>query len=256
MSTTAPSAANRSPARRARPASGFAQPSEPPDAGLPATARQLLDVAERLFAERDILSVSLREIVAASGTRNLSAAQYHFGSRDKLVGMLVARRIHAINQLRHARLDALVAQGRDGDAAAIVHATVSVLADAVREQAWGPHHVRIAAQLLMLPSAGRIIQEANPAYWSGHDRSSAMLRRVLPAIPPAVFRDRMRLVNNEAVFSLARWIRAHEAVSAANRRRYDALVRHTIEFLAAGMMAPHAEATARRASSPLKVTHP
>lgn len=256
MSTTPASGTRKSAtARRASP-TAFEHPSQPPDAGLPPTARALLDVAERLFSERDIQSVSLREIVAASGTRNLSAAQYHFGSRDKLVGMLVARRIHAINVLRHARLDALEARGQAGDAVAIVRATVSVLADAVREQPWGPDHVRITAQLLMLPSAGSIIQSADPAHWSGHERTSAMLRRVLPGIPPAVFRDRMRIVNNECVFTLARWIRAHTAVTPENRRRYDALVRHTIDFLAAGMTAPHARMAARGAASAAKVIAP
>ena len=54
---------------------------------MAATPTQLLDVAERLFAERGIDNVSIREIVRASGQSNLSAAHYHFGTREALVGV-------------------------------------------------------------------------------------------------------------------------------------------------------------------------
>lgn len=225
------------------------RPAQAPDANLSPTARQLLDVAEKLFAERGIESVSLREIVAASGQRNGSAAQYHFGTREALVGMLVARRVWFINELRHARLDALEAAGHAGDVQAVVSESIGVLADAVREQPWGPDYVRIAAQVLMNPAA---VFSAVPddSYWSGHARVSVMLEHLMPKLPAQTFHDRMRIVNNETVYSIARWIHAHGPVTPATRARYDALVRHTIEFLAAGMAAPHRPAAPRRVSAP------
>lgn len=67
------------------------------------TASVLLDVAERLFAERGIASVSLRQIVLEGGQGNLSAAHYHFGSRDALIRALVERRLRTLDALRHAR---------------------------------------------------------------------------------------------------------------------------------------------------------
>jgi len=222
------------------------RPAQAPDANLSPTARQLLDVAEKLFAERGIESVSLREIVAASGQRNGSAAQYHFGTREALVGVLVARRVWFINELRHARLDALEAAGRADDARTVISESMLVMADAVREQPWGPDYVRIAAQVLLNPAA---VFRAVPddSYWSGHARVSLMLERLLPKLPAQTFHDRMRIVNNETVYSVARWIHAHGPVTPATRARYDALVRHTIEFLAAGMAAPTAEAATKRA---------
>ena len=118
------------------------------DADAPVgTAAQLLDAAERLSAERGIDSVSLREIVRASGQSNLSAAHYHFGSREHLIGELLARRIRAINVIRHRRLDALEREGQGAQVHAIVSATVNALGDAVRSQPWGPDYVRVAAQV-------------------------------------------------------------------------------------------------------------
>ena len=55
------------------------------------TREKFLLTAERLFGERGINGVSLREISRAVGQRNPSALQYHFGSRDALlIGMAQA----------------------------------------------------------------------------------------------------------------------------------------------------------------------
>lgn len=237
----------------ARPAVVVERPVQAPDVNLSPTARQLLDVAERLYAERGIESVSLREIVAASGQRNGSAAQYHFGTREALLAMLMARRVWFINEMRHARLDALEAAGRDDDVQAVIRESIGVLADAVREQPWGPDYVRIAAQVLLDPVA---VFRAVPdeSYWSGHARVNLMLQRLMPGLPAQVFHDRMRIVNSEAMYSVARWIHAHGPVTAENRARFDALVRHTTDFLAAGMAAPASPPAAPRRRAPATKT--
>lgn len=57
---------------------------------------EIIVAAERLFAERGP-DVSMREISAASGSKNHTAVQYHFGSKEDL--------IRAILEYRHPRLD-------------------------------------------------------------------------------------------------------------------------------------------------------
>ena len=197
----------------------------------------MLDVSERLFAEHGLDNVSIREIVRASGQSNLSAAHYHFGSRDALVGALLARRIRAINAIRHQRLDALEAAGRDGSVHAIVTATVGVLGSVVKTMPWGPDYVRVAAQALFSPKL-QLWPLLDRDTVSGHTRCTAMLRRVLPQLPPRVFEDRIRILNNEAAYSIARWVQSNGPVTASNSRRYAALIRNTADFLAAGMAAP------------------
>ena len=54
------------------------------------TKAQLLDVAEQLFLSSG-LGVSVRDITDAAG-QNGAAIHYHFGSRDGLVGAVIARR--------------------------------------------------------------------------------------------------------------------------------------------------------------------
>ena len=56
------------------------------------TKEQILDVAERMFAESGVHGVSLRAIIAEAGV-NLAAVHYHFGSKDALVEAVFERRV-------------------------------------------------------------------------------------------------------------------------------------------------------------------
>ncbi len=68
--------------------------------GIAPTATALLDVAERLFEQKGIAAVSLRQIVIAAGQRNLSAAHDHFGSGEGLIHVVVERRMRTIDANR------------------------------------------------------------------------------------------------------------------------------------------------------------
>jgi len=69
------------------------------------TKAQLLDVAEQLFL-RSGLGVSVRDVTDAAG-QNGAAIHYHFGSRDALVGAVIARRASDLAARRRAALQAL-----------------------------------------------------------------------------------------------------------------------------------------------------
>lgn len=71
---------------------------------------RILSAAARLFAERGMAGVGLREITAAAGT-NLAAVNYHFGSKEKLLEALFLRRARPITEAR-MRLLAGCAPGR------------------------------------------------------------------------------------------------------------------------------------------------
>ena len=91
------------------------------------TRLRLVETAERLFAEHGINAVSLRDVSAAAGQRNRSAAQYHFGSRQGLVLAILEHRMAAINRDRAARL----ASDPSGDLRTLVEALVVPLVAAV-----------------------------------------------------------------------------------------------------------------------------
>lgn len=127
----------------------------------PATARQrssgrressdapseLITAAERLFAERGIDGVSLREITREANQRNTTALQYHFGDRDGLVRALVVKHMETVAVRRAAMLDLVAGRSdltlRDG-ATMLVQPLISKLTS----DDGGPAFLQVAAELL------------------------------------------------------------------------------------------------------------
>ena len=65
-----------------------------------AVRNHLLDVAERLFAERGIDAVSLNSIAREANQLNASVMRYHFESKTGLIEAILSRRMEAINARR------------------------------------------------------------------------------------------------------------------------------------------------------------
>ena len=65
-----------------------------------ASARRIVEVAERLFALHGIDGVSLRQIAAAAGTANNSAVNYHFGSKEGLISAIFQYRLPQLTSER------------------------------------------------------------------------------------------------------------------------------------------------------------
>src|SRR5690606_8683349 len=72
------------------------------------TRDAILDAAERLFAEQGHDNTSMRQITQAAGV-NLSAVNYHFGSKYALVDAVFQRRLDALTDERLRILDELEA---------------------------------------------------------------------------------------------------------------------------------------------------
>ena len=69
------------------------------------TRARLISSAERLFAERGIDGVSLREINVRSGARDVYALQYHFKDRSGLLQAVVDKHLIGIEEVRNRMLD-------------------------------------------------------------------------------------------------------------------------------------------------------
>ena len=79
------------------------------------TRLRLIEVAERLFAERGVNGVSLREIGAEADQRNTGAVRYHFGSKGGLIDAVFRHRMEPVNERREALLARLDAEGHGHD---------------------------------------------------------------------------------------------------------------------------------------------
>ena len=95
---------------------------------------RLLDAAEQLFAEHGFEVVSVRDITQLAKA-NVAAVNYHFGSREALVALVVTRCITPVNQERLARLESLERKGSGKGAPLeeIVDALVRAVAGGLRK---------------------------------------------------------------------------------------------------------------------------
>lgn len=121
----------------------------PPNSG--ATSKQLVAAAERLFAERGIDGVSLREINTAAGQRNSTALQYHFGDRSGLLSAVLAKHHPEVEMRRHQLLDEYESRGDLPEAEArrtLAAALVRPMAVKLADPDGGRAYLRIMEQLV------------------------------------------------------------------------------------------------------------
>jgi len=198
------------------------------------TRAQLIRAGERLFAERGIEVVSLREITRAAGQRNATALQYHFADRRGLVSAILAKHTPGEEAERHAMLDDLEARSRVS-AREWVQALVIPAATKLAGRDGGRDYLRMMAELMNRP---------DPSFdqKSLEDISSSVNRwrkLVAPRLPKSsVDRLHRRFTALRIMyFELAR--RAE-----SSRRRDDRLfASHLVDLISAILISPLSEET-------------
>ena len=114
------------------------------------TKSALVRAAERLFAEKGLGGVSVKEITQAAGARNESALHYHFGGLDALIKEVFASRYRDIEQARFARLTELSAEKKSVGIEAVLEASIApFMAACLRED--GRLYARFCVQLASDP---------------------------------------------------------------------------------------------------------
>ena len=181
------------------------------------TRDKLVLAAERLFGERGIDNVSLREINRAAGQRNVAALHYHFGNREALLEAIFERRMAGINRRRVVMLDALEAEGRVDSIHAVVEAMVLPLAEQLDPAAAGGPYIRFLAQAISDPGVdvGGLVRNK---FDQGMVRSRRLARRILDHLPVEIVDERMTFASAQMVHALADKARRRAAGPRARRR--------------------------------------
>lgn len=126
------------------------------------TRDRLIDAAARLFAERGIGAVSLREINRVAGAKNAVAVQYHFGDRAGILRAITGKHGADVDARRHAMLDEYEANGGD-DLRSLVAALVRPLAAKLEDQGGGLDYLQIHAELTNIPPTREPSNEEMPS---------------------------------------------------------------------------------------------
>lgn len=151
------------------------RPSESPAGGEMA----LILAAERLFAERGIEAVALRHVNQAANQKNMSAAHYHFGSRDGLVRAVLMYRWPALDARRRAYLER-PAEGKD--IRFYLEAFIAPLLDELRPREEGNHYIRFMQQYERYRGDYALARELSPAGVAIYGN----LARLIGYLPPDV----------------------------------------------------------------------
>ena len=147
------------------------------------TRELLILTAERLYGERGVDAVSLRQVADAAGQRNPAVVQYHFGDRDGLLRAIVEYRVGPANARRMAMLDDLERAGRARDLRGLVEASVLPLLEALPPDA---HYLRFVAQLEASSSLTRVFGAAGDEYGASARRIAVLIDHALDALPEPI----------------------------------------------------------------------
>src|SRR4051812_38070355 len=135
----------------------------------------MIEVAERLFAERGIDAVSSAEIIEASGQRNKNAVHYHFGGKEGLVRAIAEHRSGALNARRSELLHHIAADRRTGDPSAVCETLVVPLAELLDDPS--NNFLGFLARYHLDRSRRRLVDSVDPRLTASYRDAARMLRR-------------------------------------------------------------------------------
>lgn len=153
-----------------------------------ATRNELKRAARRLFAERGIAAVGMRDILDAAGQRNAAAVHYYFGGKDDLLRELVADGARAIDRARRAMLDAAEAAGSP-TLDAVVRAMVLPHIDVEGETGERETYLRFIGNLQA--ERRELFQQAAREESAAYARCLDHIRRLLGHMPLATVNQRL-----------------------------------------------------------------
>jgi AcrR family transcriptional regulator len=211
------------------------------------TRTRMIEAAERLFAERGIGAVSMREVAVAAGQRTSTAAQYHFSTRDGLLRAVYEHRLREVNRRRLQLLEDLERRGRADDVRCLLEAFIAPIAallDERRPTWWA----RFLDQAMSDPGAAVLTLDSPEL--SGVRLILVRVRRHLDHLPPQVRERRVAWMSRFVVHALAE----HERSSADRPHRAEeteAFVRDLVDANHGLLAAPASGPTAFRRRPPL-----
>jgi len=164
------------------------------------TREHLLLTAERLFAQRGIDAVSVREILAAAGQRNKNAAQYYFGGREGLITALVTARSEALNRRREVLLDEVESSERRNDLRALCTVLVAPLAEALDDP--DNHFLGFLARYQLDHSRTVLSRAVDRVHTASYWRTAKLIRATT-GLPRSAFDIRFSLAMDMCFTGLA-----------------------------------------------------
>jgi len=181
-----------------------------------ATRARLLETAERLFADRGIEAVTVREIQEGAGQSNASVLAYHFGSKTGLVHALIEWRNRRLDQRRAELVERMQAEDGPQDPRTVVWLLVRPLVDSIRD---GEMFVPFLARLAENPRANTDYWPADVVDWT-QESMQELVGSVLGDLPDRLRRGRTVQLYNSVLNLLGEQVRSGHRISEVQLHNY------------------------------------
>lgn len=179
------------------------------------TRDRFITVAQEMFAERSIDSVSLNEITVAAQQKNRNALQYHFGGRDGLLQAIIDRHATRVHDLRKTWLQSSDALSNE-PARRAARGLVYPLAQYVEENPAAVHYVKILSQLAALNNQVLNPDARSSINFQSEEALTGVMSKAIEHLKPAEAQRRLFLSVSITFHGMADVCRAFEAQDTAS----------------------------------------
>jgi AcrR family transcriptional regulator len=200
------------------------------------TKERIMEVAQRLFAEKGLDGTSMRDITDTAGV-NVASVNYHFGSKDGLISAVFDRHLTPVNDARLSMLDTVekASPNNPPELEAVLEAFIRPAV----ERAFKSPRTRNSFLLLM----GRCMSEP-PTYAEKHiyphfkiviERFITAVGKAMPELQYEEVFCKMGLVAGALHYALHMQSTNRLPHQPIEKMDSEKLVRHLVAFSAAGL---------------------
>lgn len=154
----------------------------------PAAWRALLRAAEQLVAQHGARGFTMKELMLAANSRNISAVYYHFGSRERLIRAVAE---HGMAKLNARRL-ALLELTDPNDARGLVEALILPLSEQIMRGSEPSYHARFQERIAR-GGGEKLYADLSMDVSTGWLRCEDLLRAKMSHLPPRLIEHRIVL---------------------------------------------------------------
>ncbi|MFF0815272.1 TetR/AcrR family transcriptional regulator [Rhodococcus sp. NPDC003318] len=172
------------------------------------TRIRLIEAAEKLFAQRGYDGVTLAEIRSAAGQSNASAITYYFGSKANLLSAILKHRLPVIKAERDELFRLMDERSGAPSTRDVLWCFVQPLADTLGGD---NHYAGLIDRLLDADLVGAAFAAADPDATASGFQVNRVLDAALAELPEGIRRQRVRMVYDSVLRTLARYDRSGTA---------------------------------------------
>lgn len=153
------------------------------------TRVRIKNAAQRLFGERGIDKVSVRDILAAAGQRHIGAIGYYFQNKESLVREILIDGARVLELRRNTLLDELEARQNGITLRDVMSVIIRPCID-LRADPEGETYSRFFS-IFQRSNSNMFLEVVSSHHDRGYRRCVAHLRRLLPDLPRKILNERI-----------------------------------------------------------------